>query len=93
MQYNAMEGKIGPLNVTYRQYSKINTAYQRSRFWHKEHGVILNRDGSARFAPRADRHELSVTLRMNPGNGDFATAHTHWAKAGVNVGGGAFTVG
>ena len=84
MQYRAMGGKLGQLDVTYRQYSKINTAYQRSRFWHKEQGVILNRDGSARFVPQADRHKFDVTLRLNPRNGDFATAHTHWAKDGVD---------
>lgn len=84
MQYRAMDGKLGQMNVTYRQFSKINTAYQRSRFWHKEYGVVLNRNGSARFVPGADRHKFDVTLRMNPRNGDFATAHTHWAKDGVD---------
>ncbi|MFV0267430.1 MAG: RHS repeat domain-containing protein [Draconibacterium sp.] len=64
MQYRAMGGKLGQMDVTYRQYSKINTAYQRSSFWKKEHGVILNRDGSARFAPRADRNKFDVTLRI-----------------------------
>ncbi len=93
MQYRAMDGKLGQLDVTYRQYSKINTAYQRSSFWHKEYGVVLNRDGSARFVPGADRYKFYVTLRLNPRNGDYATAHTHWAKDGVDLGGGVFTVG
>lgn len=84
MQYMAMEERLGQLGVTYRQFSKINTAYQRSRFWHKEYGVVLNRNGSARFVPGADRHKFDVTLRLNPRNGDFATAHTHWAKGGVD---------
>ncbi len=93
MQYRAMDGKLGQMNVTYRQFSKINTACQRSRFWHKEYGVVLNRNGSAKFVSRADRHKFDVTLRLNPRNGDFATAHTHWAKEGVDLGGGVFTVG
>jgi len=93
MQYKAMDGKLGQLNVTYRQFSKINAAYQRSSFWHKEYGVILSRDGSARFVPGADRHKYDVTLRLNPRNGDFATAHTHWTRDGVDLGGGVFTVG
>ncbi len=93
MQYRAMDGKLGQLNVTYSQFSKINAAYQRSSFWHKEHGVILSRDGSARFVPRADRHKYDVTLRLNPRNGDFATVHTHWTRDLVDLGGGVFTVG
>jgi len=84
MQYKAMGGRLGQMDVTYRQYAKINTAYQRSSFWKKEHGVILNRDGSARFAPQADRNKFDVTLRINHRNGDYATAHTHWAKDGVD---------
>lgn len=93
MQYRSMDGKIGPMDVTYRQYSKINAAYQRSRFWHKEQGVILNKNGSAKFAPRGDRHKYDVTLKMNPRNGDYGTAHTHWAKDGADIGGGLTAVG
>src|SRR5690625_8054372 len=33
LQYRAMNGRLGQMNVTYKQFSKINTAYQRSRFW------------------------------------------------------------
>lgn len=84
MQYRAMEGKLGQLDVSYRQFSKINTAYQRSRFWKKEYGVVLSNNGSGRIVPKADRHKFDVTLRLNPGNGDFATAHTHWAKENVD---------
>lgn len=83
MQYKAMQGKLGELHVTYKQFSKINAAYQRSRFWRKEYGVILNRDGSAKFAPKADRYKLRVDMRLNIKNGDYATAHTHWEKEGV----------
>ncbi len=84
MQYRAMGGKLGQLDVTYRQFSKINTAYQRSRFWKEEYGVILNKDGSARFTPAADRNKFDVTMRMNPKKGEYATAHTHWAQEGVD---------
>ena len=75
--------KLGGLDVTYRQFCKINAAYERSRFWGKEYGVYLNRDGSARFVPGNDRHKFDVTFN-DWQKGDFATAHTHWAKPGVD---------
>ena len=84
MQYRAMNGKLGQLDVTYKQFSKINTAYQRSRFWQKEYGVYLNKDGSARFVPPNDRHKLAVVFD-DWKKGDFSTAHTHWAKEGTDV--------
>lgn len=74
---------LGSHKISYNQFTKINTAYQRSRFWKNEHGVILNRDGSARFAPKTGRHKFHVDMRMSPGKGDFGTVHTHWAKPGV----------
>ena len=83
MQYRAMGRKLGELDVTYQQYSKINTAYQRSRFWGKEYGLYLNRDGSARFVPAARSHKLSVEF-SDFRKGDIATTHFHWAKEGVD---------
>ena len=73
--------EIAGRKLTYRQFNKINTAYQRSRFWRKEHGVYLNNDGSARFVPRNDRHRLHVTFD-DWQQGDFGTFHSHWAKPG-----------
>ena len=73
--------EIAGRRLTYRQFNKINTAYQRSRFWRKEHGVYLNNDGSARFVPRNDRHRLHVTFD-DWQQGDFGTFHSHWAKPG-----------
>lgn len=80
---------IGGLDVTYRQFSKINTAYQRSQFWRREYGVYLNRNGSARFTPRNDRYFDHVVFD-DWQRGDFATAHIHHRKGGsewVNIGG------
>ncbi|MDQ3534652.1 MAG: hypothetical protein M3421_03395, partial [Bacteroidota bacterium] len=81
--------EIAGRKFTYRQFNKINTAYQRSRFWKKEHGVYLNNDGSARFVPRNDRHKFHVTFD-DWQQGDFGTFHSHWAKPGTewaNIGG------
>jgi D-lyxose ketol-isomerase len=85
-----MGGKLGQLDVTYRQYSKINTAYQRSSFWKKEYGVVLNRNGSARMIRG---NEYDVPMNIRPRDGEYATAHTHWAKDGIDLGGGKYTVG
>ena len=84
--------KLGGLDVKYRQYCKINTAYERSRFWHREEGVHLNRNGSAKFTPTNDRHKYDVMFN-DWEKGDFATAHAHWAAKGVDVGGDMQTVG
>lgn len=80
---------LGVHRITYRQYNKINAVHQRARFWKREHGLYLNRDGSARLVPRNNRHKFSVTFDDWRG-GDFGTVHAHWAKPDVdwvNVGG------
>ena len=84
LQYIVLGRKLGLLNASYEQYSKTNTAYQKSRFWHKEYGLIYNKNKTARFVPHTDRHKFDVTLTLNLKEGDFATAHTHWAKEGVD---------
>ncbi len=81
--------EIAGRKLSYEQFNKINVAYQKSRFWKKEHGVYLNNDGSARFVPRNDRHKFDVTFD-DWQKGDFGTCHSHWAKPGVeyaNIGG------
>jgi hypothetical protein len=80
-QYQKMDGQIGGQNVTYEQFSKINTAYQRSRFWRREFGVYLNEDGSAKITPWKDTGKFSVNFRSSQGNVN-RTAHAHWAKEG-----------
>ncbi|MCL2412612.1 MAG: hypothetical protein FWC98_00555, partial [Bacteroidales bacterium] len=81
-QYKAMGGRLGPMDITYRQFARMNTAYQRSRFWQREYGVVFNRDGSARLV-RGNRYDVTMVVR--PRDGEFATAHTHWARAGRDV--------
>ncbi len=84
MQYASWKwgggNKLGDLDITYRQFSKINTMYQRSHSIfgsRKENGVYINtQDGSARFVPRNDRYQDKVVFDdFRPG--DAATAHSH----------------
>ncbi|MDR2424558.1 MAG: hypothetical protein LBD59_07525 [Prevotellaceae bacterium] len=91
-QYKMMGGQIGGQDVTYRQFSKINTAYQRSRFWRREFGVYLNEDGSAKITPWKDSNKYSVKFSSKQGNIN-KTMHAHWAKKGVDIEGGYETVG
>jgi RHS repeat-associated protein len=85
MQYAAWKwgggNNIGGQDITYRQFSAINTAYQRSRFWGREFGVYLNNDGSARITPWRDTEKMSVSFRSSLGNTN-KTMHAHWAKDG-----------
>lgn len=62
---------VGGSNITYRQFCKINTAYQRSRFWHREYGVILNTNGRASMVRG---NKLNVSMSINKKAGDYATA-------------------
>ena len=80
-QYQMMGGQIGGQDVSYRQFSAINTAYQRSSFWRREFGVYLNEDGSAKITPWRDTDKFSVKFRSSLGNVE-KTAHAHWAKDG-----------
>jgi len=57
--------------------------YQRSRFWHKEYGGILTKDGNVVRAPAKFRHEYGVdfdpewTGKVSPDN-IRTHYHTHW---------------
>jgi hypothetical protein len=76
----AIANKQLPSRVTYNQYAKMNTAYQKSRFWHREYVVYLNGDGTARIFKG---NKFDVTFD-NWKQGDWTTAHTHWARDGKN---------
>ena len=60
--------------------------YQRSRFWRKEFGGILTKNGNVIRAPRKNRHDIRVeftpemTKAANADGGYTGTYHTHWAK-------------
>jgi hypothetical protein len=64
--------------------------YQRSRFWRKEFGGILTRDGGVVRAPARNRHSLMVEFTRgmfnaaNNRGGAVASYHTHWARGGVH---------
>ncbi len=68
---------------SYRQYHKINTAFQRSRFREIEFGFILNDDGTKQTARIIPGNKFDVPFRYGDFvDGDYAMGHTHWAKEG-----------
>jgi hypothetical protein len=82
--------KINDYKVSYRQYKTMQADYQRSRFWRKEYGGILTKDGGVVRAPAKNRHNFKVNYTnkmvdavINKG-GAVAMYHTHWAQGGVN---------
>ena len=81
LQFRISESKLNGMGIkTYEQFSKVNTAYQRSRFWRREFGVYLNEDGSAKLTPWRDTRKFSVNFRSSQGSIN-KTMHGHWAKA------------
>lgn len=76
--------------VTYKQFKTMQADYQRSRFWRKEYGGILTKNGNVIRAPSQNRHSLRVDFTrgmVNAANNDGGAAasyHTHWARGGVD---------
>ena len=76
--------------VTYKQFKTMQADYQRSRFWRKEYGGILTKNGNVIRTPSQNRHNLRVDFTrgmVNAANNDGGSAasyHTHWARGGVD---------
>lgn len=76
--------------VTYKQFKTMQADYQRSRFWRKEYGGILTKNGNVIRAPSQNRHSLRVDFTRgmvnvaNNDGGSAASYHTHWARGGVD---------
>jgi len=81
MSYLSYKQADLPTRMTYRQYNKINIAYQRSRFWHREYGVYLNNDGSAQVF-QGNKYDVEFKIKSDT----WGTAHTHWDKGGRIIG-------
>ncbi|MDO4729509.1 MAG: hypothetical protein Q4B43_10970, partial [Bacteroidota bacterium] len=70
-------------HVNYKQFKTMQADFQRSRFWHKEYGGILTKDGNVVRAPAAYRNKYSVnfdaawTGKISPDNIQ-THYHTHW---------------
>ncbi|NGF57656.1 hypothetical protein G5B00_14145 [Parapedobacter sp. SGR-10] len=88
--YKQANLSINNHQVTYKQFKTMQADYQRSRFWHKEYGGILTKNGNVIRAPSQNRHSLRVDFTrgmVNAANNDGGSAasyHTHWARGGVD---------
>lgn len=82
--WKSSDGKIGGVDVSYKNYKTIQADFQRSRFWQKEYGGVITSDGTLIRAPREYRHSFGVDMHPDWTGTDIETIyHTHWAKAGV----------
>ena len=88
--YKQANLSINNHQVTYKQFKAIQADYQRSRFWRKEYGGILTKNGGVVRAPAENRHSFKVDFTrgmINAANNDGGVAasyHTHWTRGGVD---------
>ena len=88
--YKRADLSINNHKVTYKQFKTMQADYQRSRFWRKEYGGILTKNGNVIRVPSQKRHSLKVDFTrgvVNGANNDggaVASYHIHWARGGVN---------
>ena len=76
---------IGGHEISYRQFTRMNADFQRSRFWRNEHGGYLLNDGSVQKFPASSRHNYAIDPTFPVPDDAFASYHTHWEKPGINV--------
>ena len=76
--------KLGGHDITYKQYNTMQADFQRSRFWRKEYGGYLTKDGGVTRAPASARHNYGVDLPSPPDDA-FASYHTHWDYEGHEI--------
>ncbi len=72
---------MGGVDVSYRQFCKMQTLFQRSRAWGREMGGYLMEDGS--FLKMKESYNAGVRFCDNPPEGAIAEFHTHWDKPGA----------
>ena len=73
--------KMGDLDVSFKQYCKMQTLFQRSRACGIEMGGYLMDDGSFRKLPNGTSSQ--ITFEGTPPEGAIAEFHTHWDKPGA----------
>ena len=89
--YRDADLQINGYKLTYKQYRTMQADYQRSRFWRKEFGGILTKNGNVIRAPRKNRHDIRVEFTpemqrlAKEDGGNIGTYHTHWAKPGKKL--------
>ena len=69
--------KIGDIDVSFRQFTKMQTLFQRSRAWEREYGGYLMKDGSFKTAKPGT--SCQIDLGKIPEDA-IASFHTHWDK-------------
>ena len=72
---------MGDLDVSFKQYCKMQTLFQRSRACGIEMGGYLMDDGSFRKLPNGTSSQ--ITFEGTPPEGAIAEFHTHWDKPGA----------
>ena len=72
---------MGSLNINYKQYLRMQAAYQRSSFDKKEHGFWLTKDGTSK---EIVGNAYDMDLGAAP-SGAIAEFHTHWDKPGLDI--------
>ena len=77
--------RLGSHNISYRQHLAMQADFQRSRFWHKERGGFLLRNGSVSRFPASSRASHGINWDGQLPEGAFAMYHTHWDKSGKTV--------
>lgn len=55
---------LGGNELSYRQFARMSSDFQRSRFWGKEYGGFLMNDGSVRKFPASWRYSHGITPQM-----------------------------
>ena len=74
--------KMGNLDVSFKQFNKMQTLFQRSRAWEKEMGGYLMEDGSFKTAEPGTNSQIDLGPRPD---GAIAEFHTHWDKPGKTI--------
>ena len=71
--------KMGSDNVSYKQFTKVQAEFQRSRFSGRERGGYLMNDGTVKSVEPGSNSQIDLGAAPD---GAFAEFHTHWDKPG-----------
>ena len=75
--------QMGDVSVSFQQFCRMQTLFQRSRAWNKEMGGYLMEDGSFKKVPNGTNSQ--ITFETTPPEGAIAEFHTHWDKPGKTI--------
>lgn len=90
LNYELGGKKFDDIDLTYKEFKTIQAENQRARFWHKEHGVMLLRNGNPIVADRQYRLRDGINWpssnEMGPAEVGIdidnikAYWHSHWSN-------------